>query len=162
MDSASFLSAVLTKAFDLWTTPVIRLSINNGLPSIELLLEQAPRATIDQRIEKIDLARKNLSEALEAMEELKQAAEQNKAELATAIERLDIAHKERAAAERELEAVRGIAQSDIEVFQKLAGVPSKLEVAKERFVGFILGILASVLASVVWWLLTKAWPLLKS
>lgn len=163
MNISPAISAALSKAFDLWTMPIIRLSIDgNGLPSIEILPKYAATDTIGQRIEKIDIARKNLVDALEAMEELKQAAEQNKTELAAAIERLNIAHKERVFAERELQAVRGIAQSDIEVFKKLAGVPSQLEVAKERFVGFVLGILASVLASGVWWGLSHVVPLLKN
>ncbi|MFS2037274.1 hypothetical protein [Agrobacterium tumefaciens] len=37
--------------------------------------------TVDQRIQKIDLARDNLAEALSAMDELKSSAEENRAEL---------------------------------------------------------------------------------
>jgi hypothetical protein len=79
-----------------------------------------------------------------------------------AIERLSTAQAERVAAERELQAVRAIAQNDVAVFQKLAGVPSKIDIAKERVVGFVLGVLASVAASGVWWLVTRAWPMLRS
>lgn len=161
MDS-SLIAVVIAKAFNLWTKPLLRLSIENGRPSVELFPGSDRKESIDERIQRIDTARNSLIDALGAMEELKQAAEQNKSELATAIERLNEAHYERASAEKELQAVRGIAQSDIEVFKKLAGVPSRLEIAKERFIGFVLGVTASVLASGVWWGLTKVWPLLKS
>lgn len=98
-----------------------------------------------------EVARRNLAEALEAIDELKSAAEANQAELAIALERLRDAQDQRAAAEKEVKAVQSIAQADVEVFRKLAGVPSKMEIAKERLIGFILG----VLASVIWWALAK-------
>jgi hypothetical protein len=162
MDSISIIATILTKALDLWTKPVLRFGIEDGRPTIEFNPVPIQRASVDERIAKIEVAKRNLTEALEAMEELQQAAEENKAELATAIERLGLAQKERSSAERELEAVRGIAQSDIEVFKKLAGVPSRMAIAKERFIGFLLGICASVIASGLWWGVMKLWPLFKS
>ena len=84
------------------------------------------------------------------------------AEQAATLQTLAATQTQSASAEKELEAVREIAKSDIGVFQKLAGVPSRQEVAKERFIGFLLGIAASVLASAVWWALTKWWPLFRT
>jgi hypothetical protein len=156
--NSPFISILVNTILDIWTKPVLRLKIEDGKPSVELFPHTSPVVSIDERIQRIDAARQNLAEALDAMDELKIAAEQNKAELATAIERLDAARQERASAEKELQGVREIAQSDIEVFKKLAGVPSKLEIAKERLLGFLFGVLASVVASMIWWGLTKFLP----
>jgi hypothetical protein len=158
--------SLLSRFFDfflnIWAKPLLRITVEGGLPSVEFHVANDRRETIDERIHRIDVARQNLSEALDAMDELKHAAEWSKAELVIALERLDSAQRDRAAAEKELEAVRGIAQSDVEVFKKLAGVPSRLEIAKERLIGFLLGITASIIASGIWWGLSKIWPLLKT
>ena len=156
------LARVLIKLLDVWTFPVLRFGVKGGFPYAELLPGEASSETVDQRLEKIEMAKRNLEDALGAIEELQRAAEENKVELAAAIERLNTAQEQRISAERELQAVRAIAQSDVAVFQKLAGVPSKFDIAKERVVGFVLGVLASVAASGIWWLVTRFWPLLKT
>lgn len=63
-------------------------------------------------------------------------------------------------------ALRKLAEVDVEAFRKVAGVPTQLQMAKERFreraYGFLLGVLASVVASAIWWLLAKYVPALRS
>lgn len=161
MEMPSFIANALVKALDIWTFPIFRFGIRNGRPYAELLLDDAPHEGIDARLEKIEVARKNLADALDAMDELRAAAESNKAELANALQRLSDAKEQRASAERELKEVQSIAQADVEVFRRLAGVPSKLEIAKERFIGFLIGLLASIVASGLWWVFAKLWPVLK-
>jgi uncharacterized protein involved in exopolysaccharide biosynthesis len=161
MQIPSLIASILIKALDLWTTPVFRFGIRGGMPYAELLPKDSAHETIDARLAKIEVARRNLEEALGAIDELKSAAEANRAELAVALERLRDAHIQRATAEKEVQAVQSIAQADVEVFRKLAGVPSKSEIAKERLIGFILGVLASVIATAVWWALAKYWPALR-
>lgn len=161
MELPSLITSVLIKGLDLWVTPVFRFGVRNGRPYVELFPKDSQHETIDARLAKIEVARRNLAEALEAIDELKSAAEANQAELVIALERLRDAQDQRASAEKEVQAVRSIAQTDVEVFRKLAGVPSKMEIAKERLIGFILGVLASVIASFIWWALTKYWPPLK-
>lgn len=153
----NIVAAALAKALDLWTTPILRVGFQDGKPTVDYFPERTERASVDERILKIDAARKNLHDAIDAIDELKVAAEQNKAELASAIERLNDAKLQQDAAQRELEAVRDIAQSDIEVFKKLAGVPSQRQIAKERFIGFLIGIAASIAAAGLWQL--GAWLL---
>jgi hypothetical protein len=162
MELPSALAQVLVKLLDVWTFPVLRFGINGGLPYAKFLPGAKRTETVDERLEKIEAAKRNLEDALGAIGELQKSAEENKAELAAAIERLNAAQAQRLVAERELQAVRAIAQNDVAVFQKLAGVPSKIDIAKERVVGFVLGVLASVAASGIWWLVSRAWPLLKS
>jgi hypothetical protein len=79
---------------------------------------------------KIEVAKRNLEDALAAIEELRRTAEENKMELAAAIERLSEARTERLLAEKELQVVRSIAQNDVAVFQKLAGVLQRLTLPK--------------------------------
>lgn len=162
MELPSALAQILLKLLDVWTFPVLRFGIKGGLPYAELLPGETRAETVDERLAKIEVAKRNLEDALAAIEELRRTAEENKMELAAAIERLSEARTERLLAEKELQVVRSIAQNDVAVFQKLAGVPSKIDIAKERVVGFVLGVLASVAASGIWWLVTRIWPLFKS
>ena len=162
MEIPSFVARALVKAYDIWTMPALRFGFRNGHTYTELLPDRIPPEPIDRRIAMIDNARHNLLDALSAIDELKTSAELNKAELASALEHLGKAQLERASAEREVEAIRVVAQTDIVAFQKLANVPSRSQIARERLIGFGLGILASVVASGVWWLIARFWPLLRS
>lgn len=109
--------------------------------------------SIDQRIANLDVARDNLVAAVTAIDELKAEAEQNKTELSSALDRLRLLEAEKANAEQELASLRQIASADIAVFQKLAGIPSRRDIVRERLVGFLLGLLASLAASLIWWLI---------
>jgi chromosome segregation ATPase len=122
-------------------------------------MEQTPG--IDERIAQIDVARDSLESALSAIGELKAAAERNKEELRTALGRIEEARAAEAAAEKELENVKQIAQADVEVFKKLAGVPSRAQIARERFIGFVIGVVASLAAWGILRILERFWGHLK-
>jgi len=131
------------------------------------LLETDPSlSTLDKRIQQIERARSSLQDATEAVRELKEIAKSNKAEVEAVLANLTQVRSEKQAAEQELVALRKLAEVDVEAFRKVAGVPTQLQIAKERFreraYGFLLGVLASVVASAVWWLLTKYVPLLRT
>jgi hypothetical protein len=162
IDLASIsLVKILDNVFDRLIGPIyIKLS-PTGI-SVGIEHNARSQETIDDRLLKIESAKRNLEDALSAMNELTIAAEQNKLELASAMRSLEIIKHDKSHAERQLESIKTIAETDIQAFRKIAGVPDKLQVAKERFIGFVLGVLASLLASVFWWLLTKSMPLLKS
>jgi hypothetical protein len=118
--------------------------------------DQTPRSqTIDERIANLDVARENLAAAVTAIDELKAEAEQNKGELSSALQRLRMLEIEKATAEQELASLRQIASADMAVFQKLVGIPSRRDIVRERLVGFLLGLLASLAASILWWLFTS-------
>ena len=162
MKLPSLISTLLYKFMRLWSTPLLQFHIREDSASVEFMPKEAPRQSIDERIEQIESARLNLIEALDAIDELKFAAEINKKELEATLRTLAATQTQNDSATKELETVREIAKADISVFQKLAGVQSPLQVAKERLIGFLLGIAASVLASAVWWALSKWWPLLRT
>ncbi|MEO8390547.1 hypothetical protein [Polaromonas sp.] len=158
-----YIVAVFLKTLvDVVSKPVLRIGTMNGIPFADIIFDDEPRQTIDERIAKIDAARSNLADALVAIDELKAAASANKADLEVALEQLGRTQAEHNAARKELELVRQVANSDVETFQRLAGVPSKSQIAKERALGFVFGVIASVFASGIWWGVTKLWPYLKT
>jgi hypothetical protein len=150
-----------------WSTPLLVLGASRDgrfrveiLPVLDELLGKSPG--IDARLAQLDHARDNLVTALQAVDELKATAEKNKRELNQALERIGQAQSEKDAAEKELESVRHIAEADVEVFKRLAGVPSRSQIARERFIGFILGVLASVVATGFVWFGAWLWEYFKS
>ena len=162
MELPSLLAAFIKTLSDVLTSPVLRIGTKNGRPYVDIVWTDQPSQSIDQRIEKIDAARANLADALAAIDELKLAASSNKTDLEDAISQLNQTQAAKLAAERDLSLVRKIADSDVEAFRKLAGVPSRSQVAKERALGFVFGVVASLLASGLWWLIARMWPILKS
>lgn len=153
--------ALLLKA---WDTPLFVLGYSrDGRFRVELLPEILGKSPgIDARLARLDHARDNLVAALQAVDELKATAEKNKRELNQALERIEQAQSEKAAAEKDLKSVRQIAETDVEVFKRLAGVPSRSQIGRERFVGFILGVLASVVATGLVWFGTWIWQFFKT
>ena len=125
------------------------LRLKGDSSGISISIESPPsyKASLDERIARIDAARSNLLEGLQAIDELKLAAQENKKELEDALAKLRVLEKNKASAEEELGQIRRIASADIETFQKMAGVPSASKVKRERVVGFISGVLASIIAS---------------
>jgi hypothetical protein len=162
MELPHIIAAFLKTVSDVLSQPVLRIGTRNGRPYADIVFESTPRQSIDERIAKIDAARANLAEALSAIDELKAAANANKADLEAALEQLGQTQEAHSAAVRELSVVRQIADSDVEVFRRLAGVPSPSQIAKERALGFLFGVVASLLASGLWWAIAKLWPIFKS
>ncbi|MBC6904508.1 hypothetical protein DWB84_03380 [Saccharophagus sp. K07] len=104
-------------------------------------------SSLDERLKKLDVAKESLEESLSAIEDLKLEASRNKVELEVALERLSFLEREKASAEEELKEIRKIAESDSQVFRKLAGVPGQNEIFRERIIGLVTGVFASVLAA---------------
>jgi len=127
----------------------LRLKANSS--GISLFFESSPAAnkTLDERIKKIDIARTNLLEGLHAIDELKQTAEENKSELESALLKLQELEQDKAIAEGELEQIKHIASTDISTFQKNAGIQTKNDIKKERVIGFISGVIASLIATAI-------------
>jgi hypothetical protein len=78
-------------------------------------------------------------------------ADRNKHDLALVVEELRAAKVDKEAAERELSAVKDAVNVDVEVFRSIARIPDEAQVRRERLIGFITGVLASIIASAIWW-----------
>ena len=102
---------------------------------------------IDERISKIDDARRNLVEAIAAIDDLRHQADANKSDLTEALSKLRQMEAERSVVHTELQTLKQIAQADTESFRKIIGVQSRADVWRERIIGFISGVVASVLAT---------------
>lgn len=105
---------------------------------------------IDERIAKIDEARKNLVDSLQLVDELRSAATENKQELESAISHINQLQVERKLAEEELTKLRELASVDTTALRTVIGIPSSREIWRERFFGFLSGILASTIATGLW------------
>ncbi|MFH1079409.1 MAG: hypothetical protein V1766_03965 [Pseudomonadota bacterium] len=106
---------------------------------------------IDARIAMLDQARDNLAAAIVAVNELKSTVEENKKEVAEALQTLSSVEEDKTNLESRVEAIRQIAQADVTTFRMLARVPSDKDVLKERIIGFIMGVLASIMAAFLIW-----------
>lgn len=100
---------------------------------------------VDERIRKIEIAKENLQDALEAINSLSLTADENKRQLREALDDLDQAENKRASLENELAQIRQIATADVATFRKLAGISP----IRDQIVGFVAGIIASIVASLL-------------
>lgn len=107
-------------------------------------------ATIDSRLAKIDSARDSLADALEAMDELRRQAEDNKQTLETLNRAVDSAAKERHVVESELNDLRTLATLDTDAVRKALRMPTRIHIWAERLIGFLIGVAASFAATALW------------
>ncbi|MGJ5036191.1 hypothetical protein ACQR13_18970 [Bradyrhizobium sp. HKCCYLRH3059] len=103
--------------------------------------------TLDARIAKIDTARQSLSEALAAMDELKERAEEHKHELAFLTQQVERAEIDKANLSGELKTLKDMAALDTDAVRKVLRVPTQVSIWTERVLSFFLGVAASVVAS---------------
>jgi hypothetical protein len=157
VEVSGFWGRAVTLALRAWTTPVLQVHVDRERVQVSFLPPRPETSGIDDRLAQIDQARESLGSALSAVDDLRAAAERNKNELRDALERIGQARAEKAVAEKQLESVKQIAQADVEVFKNLAGIPSRAQIARERFIGFIIGVVASLIASGILWALVRAW-----
>jgi len=121
-----------------------------GLLPFSIVIEPATKS-MDHRVARLDEARNALLEGLQAIDELREEADRNKQDLAKALTDLSNVQVNKATAERELHAVKEAVNVDIEVFRSIARIPDEAQIKRERLVGFVTGVLASIIASAIWW-----------
>src|ERR1035437_801511 len=114
-----------------------------------LRFEEEKNSSIDARIKKIDLAKNNLLEGLTAINDLQLEASKNKKDVELAVKQLEELRNNKASLENEVESIKKIIDSDINSFKKIVGVPSSKDIRSERIIGFISGIAASIIASLL-------------
>ncbi len=113
----------------------VEISINN------------PTGNIDERIKKIEVAKQNLIDGLSAIKELEEEAEKNKREVEKALLKIETLKTNKNNLEEEIQSIKQVISSDVSAFKKIAGIPSEKQIRKERILGFISGVIASILAS---------------
>jgi len=110
------------------------------------LFDISEEESIDDRIKKIDVARSNLVDGLNAIDELRIAAEQNKREVQQTLQQIAQMKTHKQNLENELNSLNDIIHTDVQTFRAVAGIPSPSDVRQERVLGFISGIIASIVA----------------
>ena len=132
-----------------------KLSLVIDKSGVSVKVEKA--SSIDERIAKIEEAKTSLLEGVRLIDELREAAEKNKKEAEFAIAQINKLEIDKVSMQQELDAIRRIAESDVNTFRKIAGVPSATDIRKERIIGFVVGVVSSLVASGVIW--AAAWSI---
>lgn len=132
-----------------------RLEIRSGPLGLSLRLKEEAQRSADERIVLLDAARANLAQGIEAINELRIEAERNKKEIEVAALRLAQIEQDKQSLEHQRDEVKRLVTADITTFQQLAGVPSPTAIRRERLIGFASGVIASILASGIVWLIAK-------
>lgn len=78
---------------------------------------------------------------------MRNAAENFKREVESALGQIVMLQNDRASLEQELQLLRAIAQTDVGAFRKMAGVPSSSDILRERLIGFVSVVVSSLVAS---------------
>jgi len=136
--------------------------VNQILKKLRIIVDDSgiritTKTNIDERIAKISEAQRSLIDGLRAIDELKIEAEENKEEIERALAQIAVLEQNKAGLEQELEEVKKIIDADVTIFRQVAGIPSEADISrernKERIIGFITGVVASVIASGIFWLI---------
>ncbi|BAV45323.1 Uncharacterized protein MLTONO_0420 [Mesorhizobium loti] len=105
---------------------------------------------VDERLRKIEVARSNLQEALEAVDELKDEAQRNQEALADLSLKLDQREREKGELDAKLSELRTLTDISATTLQSVFRVPSRASIWAERLIGFVIGVGASVVASMIY------------
>lgn len=142
---------IVESAYSLDDIPKIRIRVKGPFSfSIAYLENDKINATIDDRLAKIETARESLVEALTAVDELKERAQENKRDLEFLTEQIQRAELDKKSLSGELETLKGIASLDTESVRKVLKLPTRVSIWTERVIAFGLGILASTIASLIY------------
>lgn len=109
--------------------------------------ETRSREGIDSRIAKLDAARSSLSDALAAMDELKERAETNKRDLEFLRDQIQRAETHKLSVSGEIEALKEMAALDSETVRRALKLPTRVSVWTERVLSFLFGVVSSIVAS---------------
>jgi hypothetical protein len=112
--------------------------------------DKPSQETIDSRIAKIDSARTSLSEALSAMDELKDRAEKNRRDLEFLRYQIQRAETHRKGVSGELEVLTEMAALDSEAVRRALKLPTRVSIWTERVIAFLFGVVSSTVASYIY------------
>ena len=134
---------------------VVRLSkLRIGLGpigSINVSLETPfAKQSVDARLQKIEIARKNLTEALSAVDELKETAEENKRDLTLLTTAIKNAENDKKGLQAQLGDLKKLANIDTNSVRAALRIPTEVDKWKERIWGFIIGVVAAIIVTLGW------------
>lgn len=133
-----------------------------GIAGVSIAYEEEAQQTLDERIGKLDAAKRNLADGIKAIDQLKLDAEKSKTEVAAAALQIEQLSQDKASLSSNLEAVRSVLNADVAAFRQIAGVPTAATIRRERIIGFVSGVAASLVAAGLIWGSAKLWSYLAS
>lgn len=126
------------------------IKFRNTHGRIRFLVGDNVEASVDERLAKIEAARSSLLDALTAVDELKNKAEENKADLEYLTKQIHAAEENKADLSEQLKTLKSISELDSEQVRTVLKLPTRLSIWTERVIAFLLGIAASILASIIY------------
>ncbi|PIA70324.1 hypothetical protein CDR19_16610 [Ectopseudomonas toyotomiensis] len=132
-----------------------RLHVTVGISGISVGFQEEAQQSLDQRVAKLDAARANLVDGIQAIDQLMAEAQKNKTEIAEAAQQISRLKADKQTLAEELSAIKSVVTADVDAFRKIAGVPTVGDIRRERLIGFASGITASLIASALIYGTTK-------
>lgn len=117
------------------------------------------QVNIDDQLLRIDQAKKTLLESLKTIEDLKIATEESKKEANKALLQLANLEDKKGNLQNEVAGLKKLINSDVDAFRQLAGIPTQKDIRRERLWGFAYGIGASLIASMIFLIVSKIFGL---
>ncbi|MBN8245119.1 hypothetical protein JF546_19045 [Nitratireductor aquimarinus] len=114
------------------------------------VFDELRRAPIDERLAKIEEAKHNLTDALTAIEDMQADAQERQRSLKMLTSKIERARSEKTGVEKELEALETLARLDPQGVRKVFRIPTTFQVWAGRLISFVLGVVASLVASWIW------------
>lgn len=145
MDLFALASALATQLI-LKFIELVSVQVDTKKKRLVLSLTEETNHSTTERIKKLDEAKESLVDGLKAIEELKEEADLSKREANKALKQISDLENNKASLEEELKHVKNLIKADVSTFRKVAGL-SDADIQKERILGFISGVLASIIAS---------------
>jgi len=131
------------------------LHVSVGLSGISVGFQEEAQQNLDQRVAKLDAARANLVEGIQAIDQLMAEAQKNKAEIEEAAQQISRLQADKQTLAENINAIKSVVTADVDAFRKIAGVPTVSDIRRERFIGFVSGIVASLIATALIYGATK-------
>ena len=113
-------------------------------------LLNSTKSSLDERLRKIEVAKTNLEDALEAIDELKNEAKRNQDALTQLTKKLDEREREKGALDAKLVELRTLSDVSAFTMQQVFRIPTRASVWAERAIGFGIGVGASIAASMIY------------
>lgn len=121
-----------------------------GVPVPDLLQEDP----IDKRLNRLDEARTALSETLSAIEDLRDEIEKSKREHQGMLNELTNTLNSKKSAEAKLANLQDLLKADQDTLREIAAPRASI---RQHTIGFILGVLASLVAATIWFFVPILW-----
>lgn len=119
--------------------------------------QRAMETPLGVTLKKVEAAQEHLTDALESIDVIREEVIGEKTKLDTLLAEVAAKRQEYEEASLDLETTQNLLNQDQDKLRSALGVNS----SRERIIGFISGIVASVIATAICVGLTKLWPLIK-